>query len=173
MNFKKLICIILLTLVLPINAMAADDSVSKLEKLILKAENASNKGSVIYFNEYGQAWAKRCFTVSNLKFDVKKTDSLVTPIVGFVNFDLITDQTDLYQTKEEAEASKVFDPKFITPYQISLTYTYRNGKWSFSKGSYESLNPIMKGKTFSLTKENIISEPNATPNAALKYWFTK
>ena len=157
----------------PIGTSAADDPVPKFEKFLLAAKDATNEGTLVYLNQHKQAWAKRRFSANDVKFDVKKTDSLLNPILGLVTLSLVTEQTDLYPTEEEAAASVVFEPKFSTRYRVSLTYSYKDAKWSFSKGTYESFAPFMKGKTFDLSEEKIRNEPTATPTAALMYWLPK
>lgn len=154
-------------------AASADDLVPRFEKLLVVAKNATNAATPVYLNQYMQSWAKRRFLASNIKFDVKKTDSLVNPIVGLVTFGLIVEQTDLYQTKEEADAASAFQEKFSIPYHISLNYSYKDNKWFFTKAVYESLNSPAEKRIFELSEEDIKREPTASPAAALIYWFPR
>ena len=157
----------------PAGSALADDLVGRFEVLLSTAKNVTNAATPVYFNQHMQAWAKRRFLVADIKFDVKKTDSLVNPVVGLATFNLVTEQTDLYQTKEEAVAANVFQTKFSTPYRISLKYSYKNDKWFFSKGIYESINSPAEKKIFELSEEDIKNEPTSTPAAALIYWLPK
>lgn len=81
------------------NGFAADDPVASFEKLVAKLEQHK-------FTD------RRC---SEFKYDVKKTDSLVTPIVGVLTFK-VGEKPDL-----AAE---------IHRYQFS----FHNGRWTFDSG---------------------------------------
>lgn len=169
--FKAACCVLLYSL-FPLFASAADDPVPKFEKFILEAMNATKANTPVNLNSYTQAWAKKRFSVADIKFDVKKTDSLVNPIVGLVTFQLVNEQTGFFPTKEEAEASTEFDPKNLIHYRISLFYSYKDAKWSFSKGSYENLDGL-KGSVFDLSEENMRNNPTRIPNIAILYWLPK
>ncbi len=170
--FKVALSLILFAL-LPFFASAADDPVAKFEKLILEAKNATNTNSPVYFNEYRQEWAKRRFSVTEITYDVKKTDSLVSPIIGLVTFQLRTIQTYLYPTKEQADASSAFETKTIASYRISLTYSYKDNTWSFSEGSREHLSGILKGDIDNFSEKKIRNESTAIPYAAILYWLPR
>ena len=109
-----------IALLSPQVALPADDPVPKFEKLLLESEAPTNSASPVYFNKYKQAWAKRMFKASDIQFDVKKMDSLVSPIVGLVSFKLVTGQTELMPTQQEAERETSVSSKGITPHRISL-----------------------------------------------------
>jgi hypothetical protein len=111
----------------------ADDAVQKFERFLNDARDATNSGTVVYFNKRHQAWAKRRHAVSEIKYDVKKTDSLVNPVLGFVTFSLVTEQTEFFPTKEGATNAWASNTDTKTLSRISLTYSYKeNNKWLFS-----------------------------------------
>ena len=172
---KAAISLLLFSL-LPFFACSADDPVAKFEKLMLEAKIATNTSTPVYLNRNCQKWAKRRFSGTDIKYDVKKTDSLANPIIGLVTFQLVIEQTDLYPTKEEAEASSTFKEIPIL-FRISLTYSYKDNTWSFLKGSdeNESLSGWLKGEIFfyDLSEEGIRDEPTAIPNVAILYWLPR
>jgi hypothetical protein len=170
---RLVLCAAFCLLLFPLFALAADDPVSKFEKLIGDATTATNASSMVYLNKYQQAWAKRRFAVADVKFDVKKTDSLVNPIVGLVTYLLATEQSHFTPTKEEAQTSTAFDPQLSSTLRIALTYSYKDTKWVFSKGSYEKLSGAQKGRNFEMLEDEIKSEPTANPFAAVLFWIPK
>jgi hypothetical protein len=77
-------------------------------------------------------WRKRyTATVSEFGFDVRVTDSLVTPYTGVFSYSEVIWLTAEHPTKEEAEQ----DSNFTSSLQSShtLTYGYQDGKWVFLK----------------------------------------
>lgn len=77
-------------------------------------------------------WRKRYTeTVSQYGFDVKVTDSLVTPYTGILSYSQVSWLTAEHPTKEEAEK----DDKFISSLSNSFTFTYgyQDGQWKLLK----------------------------------------
>jgi len=77
-------------------------------------------------------WRKRYKeTVSQYGFDVKVTDSLVTPYTGALSYDEITWFTTEHPTQKEADQ----DNKFTSSLKSShaSTYGYQEGKWVLLK----------------------------------------
>ncbi len=161
------ICCILLFMTFLKTTFANEDPVYEFKKIIIESEKLTNCSTSVYFNEYEQAWAKRRFTVSRIKYDVKKTDSLISPLLGMVSFELDIDQSHLYPSKKEAEESTTFELT-IPPYNISLNYSYIDSKWLFSNGTeqcdYYSSNSY-------LSEEILNKEPEVIPNVAIFYWL--
>lgn len=155
-----------------ISASGADDPVALFEKLIRDAQRETSTSQPVYLNKHKQAWAKRRFFTSDIKYDVKKTDSLVSPIIGIVTFHLITEQTELFPTRDQAETASTFKST-SSPFRVSMTYAYRGSAWSLSTGSYEFLSGALGGKSLDLAEEIIRKESAAIPMAALIYWLPK
>lgn len=166
----KKLAVIAAAVLVQVSVFAADDPVAEFEGFLQSAQKATDSQEMVYLNHYNQKWAKRKFSTTDVKYDVKKTDSLVNPIVGVVSMNLRTEQTDLFPTKEEAQSATVFEPRFTNTYRISLNYSHRTGKWALSKGSYESMR---NRATFEVTEEGIKKEPMAVPTAALLNWLPK
>jgi hypothetical protein len=73
-------------------------------------------------------WSKEYWdTVSDYSFDVKVTDSLVTPYVGVVTFKQVHWSTAKHATKEEAEADNNFARTLTAP--VTHRYGYQDGQW--------------------------------------------
>lgn len=66
-------------------------------------------------------------TVSDYGFDVKVTDSLVTPYIGTLSYTVVFRFTAEHPTKEEAEKDNHFISSLPTP--LTFTYGYQDEKW--------------------------------------------
>jgi hypothetical protein len=152
-------------------SFAADDSVTVFEALLRRATNNTNIATPAYFNNYLKKWAKRRFHISDAKMDVRRTDSLVTPIVGVVTFRLRTEQTPLYATKAQAIAASTFAEDMTTDYDITLRYGYRDGAWSFTDGTSTMLKDPFGIGPQTITTAKAKNEPDAIPFAALTTWI--
>lgn len=70
-------------------------------------------------------------TVSQYGFDVKVTDSLVTPYTGVLSYDEVAWSTAEHPTQKEAEQDNNFTPSSKTSH--TSTYGYQEGKWVLLK----------------------------------------
>jgi len=70
-------------------------------------------------------------TVSQYGFDVKVTDSLVTPYTGVLSYDEVTWFTAEHPTQKEAEQDNNFTSSLKTSH--TSTYGYQEGKWVLLK----------------------------------------
>ena len=137
-------------------------------RLIEAATTATERHDRPYFNQSHSKWSKRRFEIRDVKYDVRKTDSLVTSIVGSVSFELTTTQTPLFQTREEAQRSSAFDPNSQNSFRVNLNFAHRTGIWSLVNGRYTT--PALPETALEVTPEKIAAEPDAIPFAALSHW---
>ncbi len=73
-------------------------------------------------------WRKRYTeTISHYGFDVKVTDSLVTPYTGVLSYDQVTWFTAEHPTQKEAEQDNNFTSSSKSSH--TSTYGYQEGKW--------------------------------------------
>jgi hypothetical protein len=70
-------------------------------------------------------------TVSKYSFDVKVTDSLVTPYTGILSFTEVLWFTAEHPTKEEADKDNNFISSLST--SVTFTYGYQDGQWKLLK----------------------------------------
>ncbi len=85
-----------------VTGLAAADPAADFEGFVHRVANETTQAAPVYLNKYKNLWAKRRFSIADLKYDVKKTDSLLNPIVGIVEFKLHADQSGFYATEVEA-----------------------------------------------------------------------
>jgi hypothetical protein len=76
-------------------------------------------------------WKKYTETVSEYGFDVKVTDSLVTPYTGVFSYTEVDRATEIHPTKEEAEKDNNFTRSWTPSH--TFTYGYQDGKWILKK----------------------------------------
>jgi hypothetical protein len=77
-------------------------------------------------------WQRRyTATVSQYGFDVKVTDSLVTPYTGVLSYDEVTWLTAEHPTQKEAEQDNNFTSSLKSSH--TSTYGYQEGKWVLLK----------------------------------------
>jgi len=148
-----------------------ESPVDSFRKFLNASVKSTETSPQSYFNVNHQKWANRKYEISDLKFDVKKTDSLVNPVIGTATFTLTTSQTDLFATKDGAETSTVyiFGPNSET---VTLNFTSDKGVWKMANGFY--LHPIPYSDTpsmITITPEKIAAEPDSELYAAMKYWL--
>ena len=115
--------------------------VEKFEQLLRKA---ADKTQILQGPVYmelmggGKGWAKEKNIVSDLKYDVTRTDSLVSPLQGKAVFKLTQTRTDLFNDKGLAEKSQDYNG-WTTVESFELAYVYQDSKWLFKSGSREEL----------------------------------
>jgi hypothetical protein len=76
--------------------------------------------------DYG--WAKKFHeALDGYRFDVRKTNSLVTPYIGELLFDIKRGKTAFHNTREKAENDDTPISQSIIKHKH--TYAFQNGKW--------------------------------------------
>jgi hypothetical protein len=157
-------------------ASLASDPVVEFEKIVTRARAAPAKNPYVYSVE--NKWVKGFSPiVDSVRYDVKKTDSLVTPIVGVINFSILTQYSPRMNSKEEAASTQAVDAERAVMYVVVLRYGYRNGSWRFTEGGYDHVwaGPRMKklapGFSLPVTEQQIRKEPDKVPYSVIKPWL--
>lgn len=104
--------------------------------------------------QYGieEQWSKSRIDHINISYDIKKSDSLISPYIGIINikntyktfYPLVSN--DIFKTKEDAINAtlyKLSDGDIIYTY----TYAYQNNKWIL-KNSYNSYDGILNATQY-------------------------
>lgn len=166
---RHLSSLALVSMVLVLAACSRETSaLDSFRDLVQVSAAATDASSEPYRNKHHDKWAKRKFRVTDLTYDVRKTESLVSPLVGHVTFTLASTQTALFPDKEAAQASSEFDSQGSV-YKVELSYAHQDGKWRTTTGRYSV--PALLDNSFDLTPTEVRSEPHAIPNAALLFWL--
>lgn len=167
-KYKKIIIALWMFLLAWLISGCSNDEnpVESFSKFLQKNTKSTNGSIEVYLNGYTNKWAKRMYVVQNIKYDVKKTDSLVNPIIGNAEIILASMQTDLFETKEDAQTNFTFHPPTI--FSVNLNFNIEKGSWRMVNGTYLNLPDTHQ---FSTSPEEIASEPDTIPAAILKFWL--
>ena len=131
------------------DVLAQSESVPKFKSLVAHAIELTHSAKPVYFNKYEKLWFTCRYKIEDVNYDIKKTDSLINPIIGTVDFVLYTEHGPLLPTKEEAKASNSFSLVGAADRAIiSLEYHYNNGTWRLRGGDLKYGNGgfLFKGK---------------------------
>lgn len=88
-----------------------------------------------FTSDSGQTWYKtKNIVQKDYSYDIKKTDSIVSPLTATVNFTLEKFKTDSHANVDEAKADENYKPAtkdyfYSTKYRYD--YAYQNGKWVY------------------------------------------
>ena len=95
------------------------------------------------FQAPNKSYRKAFGSIEGLKYDVRKTDSLVTPVVGTVTFTFRSKPSEAFDTESGAhEATQPAAGGHENVNEVSITYGLRDGSWTFASGTrLVSLNP--------------------------------
>lgn len=109
-------------------AQSSSDVVASFKKYVADYMNSYKTDRREMVRLLGGGWAKEYFEpLPDAGIDVRKTDSLVSPYMGVVEFTLITRYTTFHKTRTEAEADNNFVQTRQTKHRH--TYAYQDGSW--------------------------------------------
>lgn len=95
-----------------------------------------NNPRIAVTEENGSYLRSKYAILNNYKYDVKKSDSLISPYVGYLEFVFKTYAYKKFDSKEDAYKDNSIDELIITKtYQIN--YGYQDGKWVATSGEYK------------------------------------
>lgn len=117
-------------------AGAGDDPARQFAAFASAAAARSARVRVVYFNPRFKGWAKAWYEVGDPRIDVRKTDSLLTPVLGLVDLSMVPRQTTFAASKAAAEQLDQPIPRPGPARRVTLRYAYRDRTWSFLDGSY-------------------------------------
>ena len=173
-RFPSRLCagLVVVWLLSPAGLFAADDAVMTFERLL---SDAQLKTQQRLFSQAGQtpgAWITRQYTVQDLRYDVRKTDSLVSPLVGLVTFTLETTAMG-YVPAQDTNIKAAGKLKMASArWAIRLTYAYHDATWVLSHGTTTMLiGESSQSSPIAVTADSIRHDAMYTPHEALIYWL--
>lgn len=98
---------------------------------VLFSERGAAPVLVVRESASKKSWVKIQASIQKASWDVKKTDSLLQPMIGIVWVDLKTGISESVPTKEGAELSQIIE--FDTE-KIKLTFFPSSNGWIFNNG---------------------------------------
>lgn len=162
-------------LALALSALApvalAEEPVPAFEALMKRATDSMQGSREVYFNKRMTAYSKRRLRLQAAKFDVKKTDSLVTPVLGLLTLTVQSAQSPLVPEKETADAAK--DEDMVPapwPMVFELRYSWNGSGWKFLDGVEVSQTPSLKGTRFPVKVESAEGKSDLI-GAVMSHWI--
>jgi len=133
---KKLLFAVLMLCSAVVNAQSESRAVASFKSMI-DAASKTTFVSDVFFNQKDNGWSKAYVRISDVKYDIKKTDSVINPMVGEVSLLAMQKVSAVYASKEEAQRSE--DTRDVTlAQQFYITYQLDSGKWRAASAKYET-----------------------------------
>lgn len=132
---RKLLIVVLMFLGASVHAQERQ-AVDAFKAMVSTASKATMHTEV-FFNENAKGWTKSYLQISDIKYDVKKTDSAINPLIGVVSFTATTKISPSYPSQGEAEKSTDFRKEGLSR-EFSVTYQLDGRKWKAVKVKYDS-----------------------------------
>lgn len=123
----------------PLATPRALDPLQDFERIVKRCQTAveaKNTPAVsVYYNSRTSSWVRRVGTFE-VRYDVRKTESLVAPIVGQINVVEIaaTGTAADEQSAAALDFSIASSPRHVRQ-RYEATFTWREQKWSFKGGT--------------------------------------
>lgn len=118
-----------------------------------------------------QQWVKHKVTSGEVRYDVKKTDSMVNPLVGMVSFPVLILVSTPVNTEQEAMDASESTMRPGT-YDVDITYHVDGEKWVMQEIKYKGTdrdNPL-RGRVYTMDAQKFRRESGATLSLALRPW---
>jgi hypothetical protein len=128
------------------------DPLKSFEKIIQKCQSAFNNRSIedVYYVPQSKVWVKRLRKSPILNYDVKKTDSLVSPYIATLEF---TDNLYTAKATNEVDARALIinvNNASQVRFEDQATYAMQGGNWILKSwtSAYSSKDPQDTNFTF-------------------------
>lgn len=132
----RILAIAVLTL-MGISSCWATNPLAEFETIIKLSQASVPKEGYVEFAQSSKTkyWGRMVWTIEGIRYDVRKTDSLVTPFVGVVSFDVLE---RWFNYASEADARLAVHPKekkeHVALYVFRMNYGYQANDWRFNSG---------------------------------------
>lgn len=97
------------------------------------SERGATPVSVVRESAAKNSWVKVQASIQKASWDVKKTDSLLQPMIGIVWIDLKSGVSERVPTKEGAES---INSNELDTEKVELTFVPSSNGWVFNKGQH-------------------------------------
>lgn len=147
-------------------AERAPDPVASFKAFIATASEPRQWERVYEFKKQGK-WVKHYYTLDATKFDVQKTDSLISPVKGVVSISLKVVASEFANTEQEAKQSNSLSKANIT-YLVSAEYLFTDGAWRVDHFSYRAnIEGLPSDRTtINAPREKLLRDRGADTNIA-------
>lgn len=120
-------------------AQAPADPLKEFEKIVQQCQAAAEAVNTptisVYYNSRLSAWVRRVRTFE-VRYDVRKTDSLVAPVIGQINVLEISAAESAADEQSAAalEFSIASSPRHVRT-RTDVTFIWRDQKWTVKEGT--------------------------------------
>lgn len=133
---RKIVFVLLMACSALAQAQSESKAVSSFKAMIETASKQVHFTDV-FFNTHHNGWSRSYVEIRDVRYDVKKTDSAINPLVGHVNLVALNKASKVYSSKDEAERSTDTQPVTMAQ-DYSITYKLVGGKWKADRAMYET-----------------------------------
>lgn len=150
----------------------AFDPVPAFQELVATA-SAKKEWSIVFQDARTKQWGRRLIRAGEPAFDVKKTDSLVHPIVGIVKLSVDVTQSAMRDTEEQAAKETIPDNKPDFTYKVTGTYHAVANEWKLHQFLYRGVITVdpRGGVDFTMTPKELVTQKDGTIGMALIDWL--
>lgn len=113
----------------------SSDPAASFIAFVNSAQKITKESSVLYLEHKG-AWRKVYWSIRDVKYDVKKTDSLINPVIGSVSFVMSGVGSAFYASEGEAKASSDTDGQDIVRF-FDIDYQFDGKKWTAVSAKFD------------------------------------
>jgi hypothetical protein len=146
------------------SSTASTEALPSFEALLAKCRAAyAVEVPKVFFQPSKQKWVKRIEYPDRFKYDVRKTDSLVSPVVGYIEASTIG-TAGFADSEEQASAMRPTIAGLVSRATIRFNYAFRAGSWIFV-GATETLawreseaGTFRDSTSYARTKASLIKE---------------
>jgi hypothetical protein len=112
------------------------DVLSDFEKIVAKCrDSVSVEYSEVFYNKRIERWVKRTsWPVGDIKYDVKRTESLVSPYVGNLTFTVLLAH-DSADSELAANSLQVTQSESLSKTTININFAYQSSAWVAQNGN--------------------------------------
>jgi hypothetical protein len=123
----------------PSPKLASDVTATSVDEFRAFVKDASTPEAWTHVRQHSKTgkWNKQYFKRGPVKYDVVKTDSLVSPAKGLAEFSVEVRQSEGFDTQEEATVSESLSPLRMT-YLFKNDYSLVDGAWALAQISYRT-----------------------------------
>lgn len=118
---------------------AGEDPLDQFELIVAacKAQMATTERVEVAYVEAAKTWVKRAVLPPAVAFDVRKTDSLVSPLIGILQ---IRQGVSSQRAGDEMAANALEPATFTRPFMRSwrFEYSWRSNAWHLTSASWQS-----------------------------------
>lgn len=134
---------------IPILSAAQADELADFQAFVKRcdAAYAARPSVETVYSAAAKSWVKRVHAPAKITYDVKKTDSLVSPFAAYIE----TTEVSAAERAADEAAAKLLDVNlngYIFRFTTTMTFAYREGRWTMTGARETSASRKTAGQPF-------------------------